>query len=153
MIAWSFASRCTSGRLRKSRFLIVFDLRPLVMGLRTHCVLRTFVTVVPARKNAASKMKKAPHGCIACTTAVAKAVAMPKGVKDLWDQARYTSAAISGAAISGFMVDAGMLFRSSVVLKLGSRLTSRVSGRPNAHLSTTSPSPWHQPRPTPSRSF
>jgi hypothetical protein len=113
MIAWSFASGSTSGRLRESGLDIVFDLRPLGMSSRSHCVFRTFVTVVPAKKNAASKMKKAPHGCIACTTAVAKAVAMPTGVKDLWDQARYTSAAISGAAISGLMVDAGMLFRSS----------------------------------------
>jgi hypothetical protein len=88
MIAWSFASGSTGGRLRELGFYIVFDLRLLVMESRNHCILHTFVTVVPARKNAASKMKKAPHGCIACTTAVAKAVAMPTGVKDLWDQAR-----------------------------------------------------------------
>ena len=107
MIAWSFASGSTGGRLREPGFYIVFDLQLSVKESRKNCVLRTFVTIVPARKNAASKMKKAPHGCIACTTAVAKAVAMPTGVRDLWDQARYTSAAISGAAISGLMAMRG----------------------------------------------
>jgi hypothetical protein len=65
---------------------------------------QTLVTVVPAKKKTASNAKKTLQGCIACTTAVAKAVRMPTGVNDLRDQARYTSAAIAGTAIYGFMV-------------------------------------------------
>lgn len=67
----------------------------------------TFVTVLPARKKVASSTKKTPHGCTACAIAVKKAVAMPAGVRDLWDQARYTRTAMHGIAIIGFIVDAG----------------------------------------------
>lgn len=48
----------------------------------------TLVTAVPAKKNVPSSAKNTLQGCIACATAVAKAVIMPRGVKDFLDHAR-----------------------------------------------------------------
>jgi hypothetical protein len=65
---------------------------------------RTLVTAVPDRKKTDSNAKNTLQGCMACTTAVKKAVPIPSGVSDLRDHARYTSAAIAGTAIKGFIV-------------------------------------------------
>lgn len=92
------------------------------------------MTVVPAKKNTASSAKKTLQGCIACTTAVAKAVRMPTGVSDLRDQARYTSAAMAGTAMYGFMV--GLLdgVRSSRrCLQKPKSLASQALGIPSIH--------------------
>jgi hypothetical protein len=65
------------------------------------------VTVVPDKKKTASSAKHTLHGCMACAIAVRKAVAMPNGVSDFLDHALYTSAAIAGTAIMGFMFSGG----------------------------------------------
>jgi hypothetical protein len=71
--------------LRELRFDILFDLSLLVGAQRREIwgTNYTLVTVLPARKKAASSTKKTPHGCTACAIAVNNAVAMPAGVREL----------------------------------------------------------------------
>jgi hypothetical protein len=63
----------------------------------------TFVTLVPARKNTPRRTKGRLHGCTAWATAVKAATIMPAGVRELCDQALYTSANVAGAANMAFM--------------------------------------------------
>lgn len=63
----------------------------------------TLVTAVPDKKNTVSSAKHTLQGCMACTTAVRKAVAIPSGVSDFRDHALYTSAAIAGTAMTGLI--------------------------------------------------
>ena len=48
----------------------------------------TLVTDDPARKNTASRAVNTLHGCIQWMMAVMKAVNIPSGVSDFFDQAR-----------------------------------------------------------------
>lgn len=74
--------------------------------LNQYMKLHTFVTAVPARKKVARSTKYPLQGWIACTMAVKVAVTIPAVVSDFLDQARYTSAAIAGTAMYGFMFGA-----------------------------------------------
>ena len=62
-----------------------------------------FVAVVPPRKNTTSSANGADQGWRAWITAVPNATAIPSGVRDFRDQARYTSAATAGTAMIGFI--------------------------------------------------
>jgi hypothetical protein len=66
--------------------------------------IRTLVAALPAKKNTANSAKNTLHGCMAWITATTIAVSIPTGVKDLCDQARYTSAAMAGTAMYGFII-------------------------------------------------
>lgn len=65
---------------------------------------RTLVTLVPAKKNIIRRAKGRLHGCTACATAVRAAAMVPAGVSELCDQARYTIARVTGAAIMAFIL-------------------------------------------------
>jgi hypothetical protein len=65
-------------------FHIVFDLGSLAESLNQEIsVLRTFVTLVPARKNTISRAKGRLQGWTAWAAAVKVAVTIPRGVRDL----------------------------------------------------------------------
>jgi hypothetical protein len=69
----------------------------------------TLVTAVPDRKKTVSRAKNTLQGWIAWTTAVAAAVTIPNGVRELRDHARYTRAAVAGTATRGFIFVVGCL--------------------------------------------
>lgn len=66
--------------------------------------MRTLVTLVPAKKKMIRRANGRFDGCIACATAVKIAATIPAGVSDLWDQARYTIARVTGTAMIAFIL-------------------------------------------------
>lgn len=109
VVSRSLAAGCTVGGLGELRLDVMFDLFCLSFKFRlSGRYLLTLVTAVPARKKTANNVKNTLHGCIACTTAVTKAVKMPAGVSDFLEYARYTRAAIAGTAMTGFILRSSM---------------------------------------------
>jgi len=90
----------------------------------------TFVTLVPAKKNTISSANGRFHGCTAWAIAVRVAATMPAGVRDLCDQARYTSASVAGTASIGFILDLNLklLMSGRCSLRRQTKRSCRESG-------------------------